>query len=659
MADDLGRLLETGWEHEGDSYGAAAHKIGMFTRKPIPGKVEGTGKEIPRALEDRAYDYLPSWVRTAAKTSFAAVPPEGWILASFLGPKAAGRLAAKGDTRPQQALDKAREINARMVAEGKSLEEINVAIHEATAKILGEGRERPVWRSKNPATGRMRKEKLGHEPSPYGGAFRVPSHLDNPPPKPWDEPLTPKQVAEREAYRQNPDFAFEVSDAGPRGLQINYDKLGNKRWWWPFGGTKSGTQRGVEGPYFTHDRLAEAYPELKDWTFTIETGKDGLPLRKPGGATDPDKKTVHAAGDAPGQRGYTGSRSRADRIKAGMDHDPNLPSMLVHEGTHVNLGGIEGMPHQGSNPLQVMLTDKWRGLWGGRRRRDAFDDFMGLDTGAYAAGRAYEKSAGEWLPRKGEERHWYTGEELRKHPILDPKDIGFSDLPAGRQPAFPKKKRGESGEAYLERYNQHMSEQSAKRRDRERYPGEEGWTEPPTSSELVRNYYIPKYAKRVGLLGGLAGAGYGVKKLADWVDGEPAGEDVETPKALADTPLGAKILKERGQARFDKIGNAVSLVGNAVATPMALKVYPGLGKAMAGVHAYWAHGSYRDMKAAADRRQTWEALRRGYLNKLDKLDRESVPDEPSLVEVDNERLAELLKSMPPPRRDNDPRSGSW
>lgn len=73
---------------------------GMFSHKPIRGRVEGIDKPIPRSLESRAYDYLPSWVREGAKKSFSAIPPEGWIMASFIGPKGAANLAAAKIRRP-------------------------------------------------------------------------------------------------------------------------------------------------------------------------------------------------------------------------------------------------------------------------------------------------------------------------------------------------------------------------------------------------------------------------------------------------------------------------------------------------------------------------------------------------------------------------------
>lgn len=90
MADGLGELLESGAL---DQPGAPMHRgdlplapprppwwSGMFSHKPIRGRVEGIDKPIPRSLEDRAYDYFPDWVREGAKKSFGAIPPEGWVM---------------------------------------------------------------------------------------------------------------------------------------------------------------------------------------------------------------------------------------------------------------------------------------------------------------------------------------------------------------------------------------------------------------------------------------------------------------------------------------------------------------------------------------------------------------------------------------------------
>lgn len=181
--------------------------------------------------------------------------PEAAFLASLLGPKAAGNLAKAGDLRPQRALDAAKEINARMVADGAPLEDINTAIHRATIKILG-GKDPVGEKVLNPDTGRMKNPP--RENSPYGGAFRIPSHLDNPPRYLSGSELE-AHTAARETYNRNPDFAFEVSDAGPRGLTLHNNQL-RAPWYAPWRNPR-GTQTGLEGPLAEHPMLRKAYPE--------------------------------------------------------------------------------------------------------------------------------------------------------------------------------------------------------------------------------------------------------------------------------------------------------------------------------------------------------------------------------------------------------------
>lgn len=594
---------------------------GAFSEKPLPNAVEMlrqrqggmlTNEQVEAGYGNPQRDVLtgvlPS-AQMAAGGLLSYVPPEGWILASFLGPRAAANIAARGDLRPQRALEKAREVNTRMVAEGASLEDINVAISEATRKIMSEKSPTGKWRARNPETGRMRA--VPKEESHYGDVIRAPSHLDNPPSRYGDE-FTPAQIATREAHAKNPNFLFEVSDAGPKGLAIDYDAL-KSPWYKPWGKQK-GTQTGVEGPYFTHQRLAEAYPELKDWKFTIEKNREGDYAI--GGLTDQAKHRVEAKGRGPEERdhghGYYRSSSRDDVIGGRTRRD--LPAVLEHELTHVNLAQ-EGHAHTGGSPGHVMITDKWRNMWGGRNR-DPFDEVF--NVGGFSAHRDYEHMAPEWLANRAGNRVGYTGPELRKNPVMNPEHVGFADAP-GREIAFPKKMRGESKEAFARRHDQYLSEMNAARKARERFPGDSGWTVPPTAGEEFRNYTLPLWwwrAKAAGLTGG---AGYGVYALGKSIEEEPSGENLPTPRDVAESPIGRAILDERGKASTAKWVAAGRLGMHGVAAPFSPvgRWWARLG--WGGAQAGMAKDAYDDMKKAEALRQLWEAQRRGYLNALPSL----------------------------------------
>lgn len=217
-----------------------------------------------------------------------------------------------------------------------------------------------------------------------------------------------------------------------------------------------------------------AYPELKDWEFGLEQRPQ---YSGAGGYTDRANKEVFASAPE-SSGGYYGSGSRMQRASGGDKRD--LPAVLSHELTHTTLGGLEGFPNQGGNPEMVALGSKFRRIWGGRD--DPISDALGMP--GFAAHMNYEAIPGEWLARRVQDRSGMPAEDLRRVPFIDNELIGTESLPV-QQAAFPKRKRGEAPDAYTKRYDEYQSENTRRREGAKRYPGETGWTEPTTDSDIL------------------------------------------------------------------------------------------------------------------------------------------------------------------------------